>query len=599
MPIKEEYHNGELLGGKQEKYEDSPSVSREWWFSVPRNRKLLCYGTIILVALLILPSTYRRLKGLRAENFVNQSRRAFAVGDLQHGLSLLRQAEALSPGSPEVQYAVELYNARAGDINSLNSLLKQMHSGLLGIGDILGIAEIEANAGRGKDASEVIGWLPKNLGKQESLRLALIEATLLANKGELTQAAATCLAKSDSMEKGESGFLRIQGATYLLGLNEASAAQHASNILQSVAQEETAASISAWRIEVTRLLSSTTQNNDSERIEEIQKLLKLLPSLSKDHIQDQLLSYELEIQVDPARQDDLLKRLLTTYQNSDRSVALQIARWLNSRGYYSELIAFAGEEKPRNDTDWLLLVLDAKSALGKWDEIQAMLDSPASAGIPDAVRYLFLARIATMNGDKAAADDAWSSVTSSLRLEKPATLAYIAGYEEQIGAVDHAARTYREMANREETRRVGLTALIRIQPPSTPASTMIPLYEELTAEAPNYSDALGDLDYLKLLVKEDISQVSEEAEKLLEAQPTSLARISTAALGYLRVGDTSRAVGLYEGKSIDWLAAPLPWRVVRCAVLRASGDTLGADKLALSIDRHKLRPEEIKLLDKN
>jgi tetratricopeptide (TPR) repeat protein len=324
----------------------------------------------------------------------------------------------------------------------------------------------------------------------------------------------------------------------------------------------------------------------------------MLPLLSDHLLYDQLLAAEMEIRIDPARKESVLKKLTDSYQNSDRSVMLELARWLNSRGYRSEVIAFAGGVRPLNDTDWLLVVLDAKSAQGRWDEVSAMLDSPASAGIPDAVRDLFLARIASMRGDQKAADEAWSSETASLYLEKPETLAYIAGYEEQIGAMDQAARTYRELANRDSTRKIGLTALIRIQSPTTPAKTLIPLYEELLAEAPDYADAAGDLDYLKLLVGEEIPQAAGDAEKLFESQPNSLARISTAALGRLKQGDVKGALSLYEGKSIDWGGAPAPWRVVRSAVLRAAGDIPGAEKMAASIDSGVLRPEEAALLGK-
>ena len=105
-----------------------------------------------------------------------------------------------------------------------------------------------------------------------------------------------------------------------------------------------------------------------------------------------------------------------------------------------------------------------------------------------------------MNNDQNGADAEWRNLGGVLHLEKPETLAYVAGYEEQIGAFERAARTYREMADRQGSTKIrGLIGLIRCQPRNTPAVKLIPMYEELVAAAPNMTDAQSDLAYLKLL----------------------------------------------------------------------------------------------------
>ncbi len=564
-----------------------------------KNLRTLLISGIFLLLLLLLPTAYRFVKNWRAHDLVSKSWVAFAVADSPRGVELLRQAQALAPGSPSAQRGIELYNARMWDPHALQSLLKQMRSNSLESGELLGIAEIEASAGRGKEAREALSSLPKKLGKWGDLQRTIVESRLLANQGKISQAVSTCLSKASLQSALESGLLRIQGALYLLALHDEPSRRTASEILQTVAGECTEASLVAWRIAAHLVLSSpgsSPQSHDPKTAQETRKLLHLLPLLSKTLMEDHLLAAEMELHADPSQRDAVLTRLIGQYQQGDRSSMLALARWLNTQGLYAQTTTLAGKERPRSDTAWLLVILDAKSAQGAWSEIPSMLDSPAGMGIPDAVRYLFLARSATMMGDDAAAESAWSSVSTSLPLEKPETLAYIAGYEEQLGAWDQAAKTYREMARRETTRVAGLMALIRMQSPSTPATTLIPLYEELIAAAPDFSDAAGDLDYLKLLTGTEIYQSTTDAEKQLQAQPNSLARISTAALGHLQQGDLRGASALYEGKVIDWNAAPAPWRVVRSALLRATGDVIGANEMVASIDRSKLRPEEIALL---
>jgi hypothetical protein len=140
-----------------------------------------------------------------------------------------------------------------------------------------------------------------------------------------------------------------------------------------------------------------------------------------------------------------------------------------------------------------------------------------------------------------------------------------------------------------------LVGLIRCQPRATAASTLIPLYEELLAEAPGNPDAMGDLAYLRLLTGTDVPGSAATAEQLLEKQSNSLARISAAALGRLKSDNPKGALDLYAGKNIDWANAPEPWKAVRCAVLKANGDS-SADGMQSSLNLSGLRPEERSLV---
>ena len=153
------------------------------------------------------------------------------------------------------------------------------------------------------------------------------------------------------------------------------------------------------------------------------------------------------------------------------------------------------------------------------------------------------------------------------------------------------------MADRKETQVPGLIGLIKCQPRTASAASMIPIYEELLAASPDFSEASGDVTYLKLLVGEDIPESAATAEKLLAAEPNSLPRISTAALGRLRLGDARGALALYEGKVVDWTVAPEPWKVVHIAVLRANGDTDGAAMQSATLIPSVLRQEERELLN--
>lgn len=556
----------------------------------PARRKLFVRILLVVVALTLALPAYRTVKAWRAKSLISEASSAFATGDNTRGITLIKQALALSPGTPAVQRAVEYYNARSGDHASQDKLLVRMREGGSDPEELMGIAELEASSGKPSVAREALTLLPEKLSSPLTLRRILLEAAFKAREKDPGAAAALCLTPVPGLNGDDAARLRNQAALFLLSTGDAAQGARAVELLQAVVAEHSRASLAAWRV-LARVGLMTDGKAPEIPPSVIAALVKDLPELKGSGIADELLAADLEIKAQPSSKSGVVERLTKKHRDATRSDALDFARWLNGKGCQKEVIALAGPDKPRRDTDWLLIVLDARSSLGEWKEVPGMLNSPAGSGLPEAVRHLFMARAATMTGDKSGAEDEWRQVGGSLHLEKPETLAYIAGYEEQIGAIDRAERTYREMADRKETRVQGLVGLIRCQPRTTPAMTLIPLYEELLSETPGNPDAMGDLAYLRLLTGNDVTGSAATAEQLLEKQPNSLARISAAALGRLKSGNSKGALELYAGKTIDWPNAPEPWKAVRCAVLKANGDASAASVLA-SLKLAGLRPEE-------
>lgn len=559
-----------------------------------RGKKLFKILLVVAVLILALPA-YRSLKGWRAKALISEASGAFATGDNAQGIALIKQALALSPGTPAVQRAVEYYNARSGDRASHDKLLARMRDGGSDPGEIMGIAELEAALGRPSVAREALVLLPGKLSSPLILRKTLLEASFLARDKKPVAAADLCLTPVTGLGGDDASRLRNQAAVYLLSTGDETQGKRAVELLQGVVAGHSSASIAAWRL-LARIALMTEGKAPEISPAAMTLLVKGLPGLKGGGVADELLAADLEIKADPTVKSAVVARLTKRFGKSSRTEMLDFARWLNGKGCQQEVLVFAGPDRPRSDTDWLLIVLDARSSLGEWKDVPAMLNSPAGFGLPEAVRHLFLARAATVTGDKTGASDEWRQVGGALHLEKPETLAYIAGYEEQIGAIDRAQRTYREMADRKETRAKGLVGLIRCQSRTAPASTLIPLYEELLVESPGNPDATGDLAYLRLLTGKDERGSAATAEQLMEKQSNSLARISAAALGRLKTGNPKGALELYAGKNIDWANAPEPWKAVRYAVLKANGDASAASMLEM-LKQSALRPEERQLVE--
>ena len=554
-------------------------------------------GIGVILLLLLMPPIYRAVKEWRSGVLLSEAELAFSTGDSTKAIDLLKQALALSPGSLRLQHAVELYNARSGDQASLSKLLERMRSSSSGPDELLGIAELEIAAAHTDLVKEALGALPPKLSDEQSLRRTLALASLIAQSGDLAKAAESCLAQVSSFSPDSSSHLKMQAALYLLATKSPDSEKSAVTLLQQAMKSGGRISLSAWRLLARIALTPSQGSTKFLTPDEISVLIKSLDTLSGHTTLDSLTAADLEILQDPKCNEKVVRRLKISYRDAPRIEALELARWLNARGFQKDVVELAGSERPLKDTDWLLVTLDAETSLGNWNEVSRMLDSPAGAGLPDAVRHLFLARVALMNNDQNGADAEWRNLGGVLHLEKPETLAYVAGYEEQIGAFERAARTYREMADRQGSTKIrGLIGLIRCQPRNTPAVKLIPMYEELVAAAPNMTDAQSDLAYLKLLISDDVEEASKTAENLLATQPNNLVRISAAALGRLRTGNPKGALDLYKGKEIDWASFPDPWKGVNVAVLRANDDFESAAKLLALIDQKNLRPEEAALI---
>ncbi len=574
---------------------DSPApLQGEGLFS-PVNRRRFLWIALLILLLLGIPPLYRAVKNLRAGSLVAQSSEAFAFGDAARGLQLMRQALSLSPGSPVVIHAAELCNARAGDKASMEVVTARMNAGTSGTDELLGIAEMLLQRDQAKEAAAALSRLPASLSASQTLRRSLAEAGIAAGSGDIDGAVALCLRDAASHRGAHEGRLKTQAALYLLRSAQQARTREAIGILTEVVRQRTVASLPAWRI-LARLALRSGNGSSLFTPGETARLATLFGGLRGATSSDRLLCADLQIAADPDAKESVITLLEKDRKGASRNEMLEYARWLNMQRLPRRVIDFAGENLPREDTDWLLIVLDARSSLGEWKGIPELLDTPAGQGVPDAVKHLFLARIATVNGDPRRAEEEWRRVGGLLHLEKPEILAYIAGYEEQIGAYDRAARTYRELADRKDTAAIGLIGMIRCQPRTSPAGKLIPLCEELLRVSPGQPEAEGDLAYLRLLLNADVVTSDETARRLMESRPDSLASISTAALGRLRLGDSKGALRLYEGKNIDWSAAPEPWRAVRIAVLNANGDGAAASRLAATLRADQLRPEEAELL---
>lgn len=539
---------------------------------------ILAFGLFVFFAG---PPAYRAVKVFRAKQLLAQCEKASAEGNLTKAVSLMRQAVLMAPSNEEVFRKVRLFNAAMGDPSALNSLQMVFTDGLAQPDELIVLAEQSFASGKSGFAREVL----QKLDGQPGARKTILEMRLLDKEGN--RQAAMDLARQALPLPVDADSDRVLLAAAEMVLKSDPAASR--DILQPLSVKSSAEGLAALRL----LAAQGLALGEMENSETLALALRNHPSSSPD---DQLLAADLEIRRNPASKPAVLTRLGRERNDASEIDALAFARWLNRRFYHQEALDFIGRERAVSDPQWLLIYLDALAGQNRWNDVFSILDAETIVGLSDSIRLLFLARAASKSGDTDRADASWREMQLGLLYEKPEVISFIAAYAMRIGETEQALKAYTTLSRRKETALEGYLGMIKCWPRNSSALELLPVYRDFLETFPNLTEARTDLTYLQLLTDTGLDQAIPVAEKLLQANPVSLANLSVAALAALKGGDPARAEAIYEGKIIDWPASPLPWRAVRVAVLRANGKTTEATALLESIETAKLRPEEKRLL---
>jgi len=545
----------------------------------------------VVAALLILglfsfwggPPIYRATKVWRANKLMDKCIGVAESGDIPQAVALMRQAIVLAPSDEALFRRVRLFNAGIGEAAPLNSIQTLLFEGKANDDELLVLAEQSIKAGKNSVARACLEKLASN----QSARKIIIEMQLLNIDGKQKEAIELARKNIPKAVARDADKFLLATAEMVLKSDVVASQQ----ILTPLAKSKTASGLAALRLLAAQKM--TLGKKIPSNGQEIAATLTKHPLHSQD---DVLLASDLSIAENPDAKKAIIAALREVRMKASPADALAFARWLNRRFAYNDAIEFIGKERALNDPTWLLVYLDAHAGLGRWGDIFSMLDADTIVGLSDSIRLLFLARAAKKSGDAPHADELWREMQKNLVYENPEVVSFIASYAMQIGENDQAIKAFWTLARRKETALEGFIGLIRFWPKNSPCTELLPVYEEFLEVFPNIPEIRSDYVYLQLLADRNISAASETALGIYKSNPTSLSSLSIAALGLHKEGKIAEANAIYQGKEIAWESAPLPWRAVRAAIFQANGQKNEASQIAATINKSKLRPEEIKLL---
>lgn len=577
-------------GGQLPSYEDDHEPPRGWRRHLLNWKLAVALAAVIAVAALFIwgPSIYREAKVQRALHILEDGERHFREGDMTAAGESFRKAFSLAPGDERIVRIITRYNAEQGDPGSVQEIQKRFDNGSASTEEILVLATCSLRQRNLTQAGTAIQALPGKLPPPQEIRRQTLHAQFLAMDNRHKEAIAALRSATKDFPGENGNLLRLFLGELLLTLPENRV--EGASLLSELGNDPGEEGRQALNLLARYNFSA---GNAAEIPNDLADRLRAHPK--KTYIDD-LLAAELDMAKPDANRPAIIEGLVKKARDGKKEEWLALARWMIRKGAFSQVTELVTPEKVREHNDALFVCLDALAGQGLWKEIRTMLSGDNAPDMDNAIRHLFLARVATELGDPDEASRERYEVRRYLRLSPPQTMRYVALYSEKTGQIEEARHAYRLLADRSETAAEGYLGLLRCQPANASAAQTLELYDRLLTSKPDMPEASGDRAYLALLLGQDVDASAATAKDLHNKHPQMLSFLSIAALASLRLNDPFAAAELYNGRQIDWKTSPDIWKVVRVAVLRANGDSLQADELEDTIRKQNLRPEELDLL---
>ncbi|MEO7318671.1 MAG: hypothetical protein ABIZ56_06760, partial [Chthoniobacteraceae bacterium] len=593
-------------------------VETGWW---QRSRLWLRTGKGIatVVALLLLAvlcwnakAIYRGAKLWRASSLIARSEEAGRLKNYAEQFKLLREAFVIAPSTPLTMRAAARYHESRGEAAALPLYESLLATKEATTEDKLRACRLGFTFGKVEFSKKLLDEL---LAKEESRNkpgVIALEAQLAAAEGKWTQALtlarkaavapeakgeeklvlAALLTRAGAASAGERAKLRAEAIDVLVSLMDSpedSGAQAIGGLL-SLAREQGAAQMLAGRDVATWVEAAARHPSVPPRV--------------------RVAAWDLMLVSRPAEADQTLAAFLAKWRESPLPDRLEAARWLNQHSKPAMSLQLS-EPQQEISADWFLVYLDSLAATGRWDSVLEKLKAPtgSAAAMPAALRAVFIMRARMELGEKIDKSEAWRDIQILVPSETVANQLYIAQYAEKTGEARQATTIFRRLLDEsragstfkqelsKEEKLACYSGVIRLTPETAPAAELLPLFDGLVVEFPEMAEAANDASYLRLLTGEKSDLLRDRSRELLAKNPAVLAYRTTAALYELRADNAAAAAKLYEGWQIDWATAPDRFKVIRVAVLDATGKKEEAQTLRDTIDAKRLRPEEAKLLE--
>jgi hypothetical protein len=530
---------------------------------------------------------YREAKARRALTITEQAGAALDRGQAAEASTLLRQAALMAFQDERVADRVTYQAARGGDMASVAELGKKISGGKAAADEVLIYGEKSLQAGKQEDAARALTLLPSTIAPPDEARRAYLRAGLAAVQGRGAEAKEILAAAISSLPSKDGDSLRVTLAGALLSEEGGDKAQARALL------EEASANPAQPGASALRLLAASSAGLSPAAQKSINELADRLRKHPSSTAADELLIARLIVSSDASRRNEAVAQLLEHLRTrkAPDDARLASARWLIGLQGYEEALQLATEDDAAVHAGALMVRLDALSGLERWDDTAALIEKNQGGTLPDTLYHLFRARIASVRGESEMAEAEKRQLRQLLPFGESPHVLFVARYAESVGWKPEAFAAWRCLEANEGARVEALRGQLRNIAANAPAADGIKITRNLLQLQPNDPSSQLSAAYFELLAGVNIQEASAVAEKFLAAQPDSPDLQRVAALARLRNARAGDGLAIWPGDGDE-----NRWRVLHSALLRATGNTSDADKIAAQLGREALSPHEREML---
>ncbi|MBI3850769.1 MAG: hypothetical protein HY298_10925 [Verrucomicrobia bacterium] len=550
-----------------------------------RRRRLVILSLIVLVILVAgffgAPPAYHSFTGWRSKRLAAQAERLTSQNQLPQAVQKAQAAFLLNRSEPAALHAMARALTAATNAAALPFWQQLSLTGQATDDDRRAFVELAMRTGAlGLAADELRKLLASGPNQPVNLWLA---SQLYAALGDYAQTVnyATRARLHDPSNKQYQLFL----ASLWFGSSEPEQREEARKNVWSLAREESRIGLDA--------LSFLTRRQDLTA-EQRRELIALLKQNPLSGTTQQLLALDQRLHLEPDQRAGILDQALTQYKGADPATLAQFAVWLNQHEQFQRTLLALPLEAALKRKELFIPHLDALAALGRWEELDKILDTKQTPLEPVFFEG-FRARCAMQLGKSTSAALHWNRALWYAE-RNPEQLTWLALYADKCGAAAPAKKACRSWIACAADVRPAYQTLQQFTAKSGTTEELRDLLGEMLKRWPADPALRNDHAYLNLLLAKDLSAARLTAEELVQQFPEILPYRTTLALACYRLKDYPAALRVYEGRHYDWGQALPGNRAVYAAVLAANGKLDEARHQARNLPRLQLRDEEFELI---
>ena len=542
-------------------------------------RRLLTIGLPVLAALAIAAAVaIPKIKDARARQFTEQAQRLLAENKMQEAFNNAASAMQMRPGLPDVRRTYAKVLLAAGKAEGMSVLRTMAEDGSANTQDRLDLT----------DAALTFGDVP--LAEREAFQVLQggerkPEALLRVARVRLAQQkpADAAQALRESLEAGQNADASILLARLQFAVNTPESTAEALDLLRPLAKQQDDVGLQAL---LTLVASPSLQSSEGAG------WVEALRNHPKATDEQKLAAASAEIQLDPRRYAEIVKRTVAEYRSGTIEQRAQLARWLNQNREYDSVLDVITAEDAAGRSDLFLIRLDALAGRGYWPEIAELLRGD---GVPLQVPVVLLYRgRAARELGKPEESATFYRRAVIEAAPTPDVMWYVINYLQRVGEDQVLEQELERLAENPASARQAFQALVPIVQKRQDAEELYQLYDRMLKQLPAEPAVQNDHRYFAALTgrRADVSG----ARELVDKQPRMLAYRITLALTHLKNGQPEAAMKVFDGITLDPAQIQPYQRAVLAAVLGANGREEEARQLARSVPGDIVTTQEFELI---